>query len=168
MTVSPWSSGHPVTWNATVPDTFAFSFKQIACTSSKAVTNLSEKKKPSNKLHCKVPNYCLPHLLLSHWELLDQHHSNSCKILADAFVYTPMSPMLFITFFSTYQLPFSVVMPFPFWVHCGGLQYLLACSFRNFSQVLSAPSFCILSNASHFILLISTTTQDFFSIVHHS
>ena len=169
MTVSPWSSGHPVTWDATVPDTFAFSFKQIACTSSKAVANLSEKKKPPNMLHCKVSNYCLPRLLLSHWELLDQHHSNSCKISADAFVYTPMSPMLFITFFSTYQLPFSVEMPFPFWVHCGGLQYLLPCSLHNFPLPSSFCSIFLYTKQCQSLHLANFNYHSgFFFIVHHS
>ena len=46
MTLSPWSFGHALIWDATIPDTLAASYRQVGLSSSsKAVANLVESKK---------------------------------------------------------------------------------------------------------------------------
>ncbi len=55
MTLAPWSSGHPLVWNATCPDTFASSYERrlevLGVVEAGGVASLAEERKSAKYAH---------------------------------------------------------------------------------------------------------------------
>ncbi len=51
MTLVPWSSGHPLVWDATCPDTFASSYESRATLEAGGVASLAEERKSAKYGH---------------------------------------------------------------------------------------------------------------------
>ncbi len=51
MTLVPWSSGHPLVWDATCPDTFASSYESRATLEAGGVASLVEERKSAKYAH---------------------------------------------------------------------------------------------------------------------
>ncbi len=52
MTLVPWSSsGHPLVWDATCPDTFASSYESRATLEAGGVASLAEERKSAKYAH---------------------------------------------------------------------------------------------------------------------
>ena len=51
MTITPWSTGRPLVWDATFPDTFAASYRIQATSGARKVAELAEERKDSKYKH---------------------------------------------------------------------------------------------------------------------
>ena len=51
MTITPWSTGRPLVWDAACPDTFAASYRIQATSGAGKVAKLAEERKDSKNKH---------------------------------------------------------------------------------------------------------------------